>query len=138
MKNLLFVLLFISFSIVAAQEKVSDDEPLIITIADKWLKVVDKGNYEQSWREGSELFRAAVTKEQWVQALTGLRRPLGELKKRELKSKKYATQLPGAPDGEYYTFEYNTSYKNKVESTETVTAMKDKDGKWRVAGYFLK
>lgn len=134
----LILFFFISFSLVNGQEKVNDSETVAIAAVDKWFKVVDKGSYEQSWKDGSELFRGAITKEQWTQALSGLRKPLGDLKKRELTSKKYNTKLPGIPDGQYYTFEYKTSYQNKEESIETVTAMLDKDGKWRVAGYFLK
>lgn len=139
MKNLIVILLFMfSFAFVKAQENVSESEAIAVAAADKWLKVVDKGSYEQSWKDGSGLFRGAITKEQWTQALNGLRKPLGNLKKRELTSKKYSTKLPGVPDGQYYIFEYKTSYQNKEESIETVTAMLDKDGKWRVAGYFLK
>lgn len=139
MKNLIVILLLMVSGIaVNAQEKINDSEAVAIAAVDKWFKVVDKGNYDQSWKDGSELFRGAITKEQWSQALSGLRKPLGNLKKREITSKKYSTKLPGVPDGQYYTFEYKTSYLNKEESIETVTAMLDKDGKWRVAGYFLK
>jgi len=127
-----------SFVAIIAQENVSESEAIAIAAADKWLKVVDKGNYEQSWKDGSELFKGAITKEQWSQALNGLRKPLGKLEKREITSKKYSTKLPGVPDGQYYIFEYKTSFQNKEETIETVTAMLDKDGKWRVAGYFMK
>jgi hypothetical protein len=55
-----------------------------------------------------------------------------------LKSKKYATELPGAPDGEYVVIEYESSFEKKRNSTETVVPMKDPDGGWRVSGYFVK
>ena len=31
-----------------------------------------------------------------------------------------------------------SSFKNKRAAVETVTSMLDKDGKWRVTGYFIK
>jgi hypothetical protein len=34
--------------------------------------------------------------------------------------------------------QFDTSFKNKKSAIETVTAMLDKDGKWRVSGYFIK
>jgi hypothetical protein len=46
--------------------------------------------------------------------------------------------LSGAPDGEYVVIEYETSFEKKRNGIETITPMKDADGEWRVAGYFLK
>jgi hypothetical protein len=46
--------------------------------------------------------------------------------------------LPGAPDGEYVVIQYQTAFQNKKSAIETVTPMLDKDGHWRVAGYYIK
>ena len=46
--------------------------------------------------------------------------------------------LPGAPDGEYVVLQFDTSFANKKEAVETVTPMLDKDGKWKVSGYYIK
>ena len=86
----------------------------------------------------AQLFKAAVTKQQWEQSMVGVRRPLGKLISRKVKSKQYATSLPGAPDGEYVVIQFQTSFENKRAAIETVTPMLDKDGKWRVSGYYIK
>jgi hypothetical protein len=57
---------------------------------------------------------------------------------RKLKSKQYTRTLPGAPDGEYVVIQYETTFENKQSATETVTPMLDKDGVWRVSGYYIK
>ena len=57
---------------------------------------------------------------------------------RKLKSKSYSTSLPGAPDGEYVVIQFEASFENKKSAIETITPMLDKDGKWRVSGYFMK
>jgi hypothetical protein len=67
-----------------------------------------------------------------------VRKPLGKVIKRSVKSKQYATSLPGAPDGEYVIIQYETSFEKKKVSIETVTPMLEKDGKWRVSGYYIK
>jgi hypothetical protein len=54
-----------------------------------------------------------------------------------MKSKTYATSLPGAPDGEYVVIRYDTTFENKRASVETVTPMRDVDGTWRVSGYYV-
>ncbi len=46
--------------------------------------------------------------------------------------------MPGAPDGEYVVIQYDSSFEHKQAAVETVTPMLDKDGKWRVSGYYIK
>lgn len=115
-----------------AQEKAA------VTSAQKWLGLIDAGQYGESWKEASPMFRAAVSQQQWEQQLHAVRKPLGELVSRQVKDKKYATSLPGAPDGEYVVMQFDTSFQNKKSAVETVTAKLDKDGTWRMAGYFIR
>ncbi len=105
--------------------------------AEVWLKVIDAGEYGQSWEEMSALAKSAVTKAQWARdaAMLG---SLGKLKSRTLLSAKYATSVPGAPDGEYVIMEYESSFENKAKAVETITPMKDTDEAWRVAGYLVQ
>jgi len=35
--------------------------------ADQWLKLVDNGDYKQSWETASTIFKNAVTEDQWAQ-----------------------------------------------------------------------
>jgi hypothetical protein len=46
--------------------------------------------------------------------------------------------LPGAPDGDYVVIKFASSFENKASAVETVTPMKDTDGKWHVSGYYIK
>jgi hypothetical protein len=115
-----------------------DREKAAIVAAEKWLTIVDKGKYMESWEESSEYFKQALTQDQWQQAVQAVREPLGKLVSRKVKSATYTTSLPGAPDGQYVVIQFNTSFENKKSGTETVTPMIDKDGKWRVSGYYIK
>ena len=63
---------------------------------------------------------------------------MGKLLSRKLKSATYKTTMPGAPDGEYVVIQYDSSFEHKQAAVETVTPMLDKDGKWRVFGYYIK
>jgi hypothetical protein len=130
-----FTLLLGICSAVHAQQKA---EQLAQQSSDAWLSLVDSGKYADSWQEASQFFKAAVTKEQWQNALRGSRDPLGKVLSRKLKSATYKTTLPGAPDGEYVVIQYDSSFEHKQSAVETVTPMLDKDGKWRVSGYFIK
>ena len=115
-----------------------DKEKAAVNASKAWLKLVDEGKYFESWDEAAQYFKNAITKEQWKTSLESVRSPLGKVLSRNLKSKKYTKTLPGAPDGEYVVIQYETSFKNKQQAIETVTPMLDKDGKWRVSGYYIK
>ena len=83
-------------------------------------------------------FKGAVTKDQWKQQCGGARNPLGKLVSRKVKSRKYAEQLPSAPDGRYVVIEFEASFEHKASAVETVTPMLDSDGVWRVSGYYVR
>lgn len=106
--------------------------------ANRWLALTDACDFAGSWAQGATLFRAAVSKEQWSAALQSVRQPLGKLKTRTLLSAVYSNSLPGAPAGEYVLIQYSASFENGPVATETVTPMREKDGSWRVSGYFIK
>jgi len=103
-----------------------------------WLALVDSGQYAESWFQASSSFRGAVSKEQWLHALDTVRAPLGRMVSRRLKSATYTTKLPNAPAGEYVVLQYDSSFENAPGMVETVVPILEKDGKWKVSGYFVK
>lgn len=113
-------------------------QPPAVTAATAWLAEVDAGRYGASWDQAAALFRGAVTKAQWEQQLGAARSPLGKLVSRQVRSTQAAKSLPGAPDGDYLVIELAASYEHKQQATETVTVLFEKDGRWRVAGYFIR
>ncbi len=97
-----------------------------------------RGEYDQSWETAASFFKGAMGKGQWKKVMTGGRAPLGKLVSRQMDKAKYMEELPGAPDGKYVVIQFKTSFENKKSAIETVTPMLDKDGQWRVSGYYLK
>ena len=142
MKKLLLLSLFVFVMSCQAQNKESaidaDDINKAIESTNQWLGLVDSSHYGESWENSSDLFQNAITKSSWIETLEGIRTPLGKMITREIESKQYATSLPNAPEGEYVVIIYKTEFENRENSIETVTPMKDKDGKWRVSGYYIR
>jgi len=130
--------IFTAFSTIAAQDSSDDKEKAALDVALTWLAMVDEGKYLESWRDSSEFFKNVIKKEHWEKSMLTIRKPLGKLLSRQLKSKNYRTSLPGAPDGEYVVIQFDSSFENKKKAVETITPMMDKDGKWRVSGYYIK
>lgn len=132
------VIMVLILSTVSAGAGSPEKEATAAIAAEKWLGIVDGEKYVESWSEAAELFRNAVKQEQWEQLLRVSRKPLGRLVSRKIKTKTYTTSLPGAPDGEYVVFQFESSFENKKSAVETVTPMLEADGKWRVSGYYIK
>ena len=74
----------------------------------------------------------------WIMAAKDARRPLGAVKSRRPREWRYSTTIAGAPDGHYAMIQFDTRFEGKADAVETLTVMRDFDGLWRVAGYFVK
>ncbi|MDQ7826191.1 MAG: DUF4019 domain-containing protein [Candidatus Eremiobacteraeota bacterium] len=131
---------FFAAGLVCSAAATADEarEKAAVASSGTWLALVDKGSYDKAWDQASAYFKGAVTKAGLEASLKGVRDPLGKVLSRKLKSKTYSKTLPGAPDGEYVIIQYDTSFQKKAAAVETVTPMLDKDGKWRVSGYYIK
>ena len=140
MKRILWIAAALGAALIAAAvlgaepapEKTADEA------AQKWLGIVDSGKYAESWAAACELFKKSITAEQWETAVRAARGPLGKLLSRRLDKAQFTRSLPGAPEGEYVVLRYDASFENHKTAVETVTTTKEKDGSWRVAGYFVK
>ena len=119
-------------------QETKNAEKAAISAAEEWLALVDGENYGESWDEAAGIFKAAITRDRWIQVIQSSRKPMGKVLERELKSSTYYTSLPGAPDGEYVVIQFSTSFENNTSATETITPALDKDGQWRTSGYYIK
>lgn len=106
--------------------------------AKNWLELVDGKNYAESYDDAASFFKTMVKKDAWIDTLSNLRSMLRGAVSRKLVSAKYATKMPGAPDGEYVILVYKTKFTKKDDAKEVVVPMLDSDGRWRVSGYYIK
>ncbi len=112
-------------------------EKAAVAASGAWLALVDKGAYSKSWDQAAEIFKTMVMKEEWQTKLNTYRTPLGKVLERKVKSKQYTKTLVDSPEGEYVVLQCETVFKNKQTITETITSMLEKDGKWKVVGYYF-
>lgn len=109
-----------------------------VSAAERWLALLDAGQYGQCWDQADGFFQQKVTKEQWEEAMKTVRAPLGKMESRHLMGAEYKTDLPEAPPGKYVILQFQTKFANAPNMIETVTPMLEKDGQWRVSGWFIK
>jgi Protein of unknown function (DUF4019) len=138
--NGFFRLAFLAMSLAALSASAANEEAIAKAkeAAQSWLALADSGNGAKSWQSAASLFKAGVPQDKWEQAFAATRAPLGALKGRTLSSATYSRTLPGAPDGEYVVIQYSSQFANKASAVETVTPMREKDGSWKVSGYYIK
>ena len=104
---------------------------------EKWLGLLDRGEYGTAWDQCAQLFRQRVTREQWIDSLPSTRAPFGAVKSRKVELAAFKPSLPGAPDGQYVTVRYRTSFESKENAEELVTFTFE-DSLWRPTGYSIR
>jgi hypothetical protein len=134
------MLLLVIFTLAMPASRATAQEPDAVAqkSAQDWLALIDSGKYAESWQDASQLFKSHVSSKQWQSAAKATRLPLGKLQSRKVKSTTDSKTLPGVPDGQYVVIQYDSSFENKQSAIETVTDMLEKDGQWKVTGYFIK
>jgi len=109
---------------------------------DAWLRLIDEGNFTESWNTAASSFKTAITSEKWNTRIGEARKPLGALINRTRASSLYQTSVPkpngDVIKGEFVIEQYDSSFENLNAARETLTFTKDTDGQWRAAGYFIK
>lgn len=136
-------LAFATASFVHAQDNSAQEATVApaTVAAERFLAFVDRGDVPNSYNEMAAASRQMVSLQQWESAVKTVRSPLGTLVSRRMVTAVPTHNLPGAPEGDYVVIQYNTRF-SKLPSDqiaiETVTPMLDRDGNWRVSGYYVK
>ena len=126
--------------VVAVSAGRADDEVDTLPAQDAartWLVAVDAGAYGKSWDTSSEIFQKAIKRDDWEKTLVTARGQMGSAGARKTRLVQFTRNIPNVPEGEYVVIQYETAFENRA-AIETVTPVKEKDGTWRVAGYFIK
>jgi serine/threonine protein kinase len=107
-------------------------------VVQAWLKLMDDGDYAQSWETAADSFHDAITKTQWVATSKQVRQPLGQVWSRKLSSTAQPTTLPGMPHGSYFVVKFDTAFENFKPAVETVTFALTDDGQWKAIAYLIQ
>lgn len=135
----LFLLLFLVPEGMAwGKDTPADMEKAAVASAEEFLRLVDQGAYGEAWAKTADVFKRQVDEATLSANLQNTRPLFGKVVSRKVRSARYLTSAPGAPDGEYVLILYQTVFENKKAAMETVTPVLEADGKWRVAGYFIR
>jgi len=107
-------------------------------VAQRWLELLDRGDYDSAYYEAAPMLQRALTLEKWRQTMSALADKLGPAQEHQLLYGRPAQDLPGAPKGEYYLLVFKPRFAKQPQLLEQVALIKKSGGQWRVAGYYLK
>jgi hypothetical protein len=116
----------------ALQKSVDDS----LTAGRAWLKLLDQGNYGESWETATKFIQYTLTKEEWIQSMDILRKPLGSMIDRTLVDMRVAMNPPNVPEGEYMILVFDTKFSSGTTAKELLT-MQEHQGVWRLYTYSL-
>ena len=103
--------------------------------AHAWLLLLDRRDWGSAWDASSAVFRQTVPLGAWMDGIPKVREPFGALVEREPGQPLYKRTLAGRPDGDYVTVNFLTKFDKNPQVVETVTTVRESDGRWRVTGY---
>jgi hypothetical protein len=140
---ILFVMLFLTLFSTAQIFSAEDPELKKNVLAsqdaiEKWLSVVDRGQYGESWDIASPRLKFTIPRAEWIRTVENWRKPLGPFVSRELVDARMATDPPNMPSGDYMVFGYKSTFRNRNNVGELVITAQSPDGVWRVLSYIKK
>jgi ABC-type glycerol-3-phosphate transport system substrate-binding protein len=120
----------------AAQAAAAD--PAAREAAEKWLTMVEAGDFQASWDEAGEMFREGTTAQAWARQAADGQQRIGDLVSRELAELHAVTDPPDAPPAEYVFLRYRSEFSVAGAAVETVVLIRETERGWRVIGYFVQ
>jgi len=96
--------------------------------------LIDVENYAAAYAAEPARMRAATTEEQFIRSMTGRRQPFGGVLSRSFIGTAFTRKLTGAPDGQYQSILFRTSFAQKPLAAERVILSREPDT-WRVVDY---
>lgn len=100
-----------------------------------WLTLLDRRDWGTAWETSAATFRNAVPLATWLDGAPKARADFGALQERSPVTMAYKDRLDRMPAGDYVTVVFASKFQQRGEVQETVTTVREPDGRWRVMGY---
>ena len=144
MKFILAFVLAACAGVVAAQTMMPAQREAL-NAAERWLVPVDSQRYGDAWAMASESFKVKVSRDAFQDGIAKIRKDYGKVVKRSGEKMAFRGDVP-APDqgnaqpkvGAEVAILFDATFAGNKQAQEEVTMVLEKDGIWRVAGYYIK
>lgn len=103
--------------------------------AEKWLQLLDRQKYAESWESGSLTLRLTFPRQAWISFMEKVRKPYGSFISRTRLLERPAKDPANLPKGDYMVIVFGTAFSRQPKVNELVTLIQESDGQWRVLTY---
>ena len=97
-----------------------------------WLALMDKGDFAGTWQTASPGFRMVVSEAEWVGKCVKIRKPLGNVLARHLKTSGHRLF------GRCFKAQFATRFAGGFDAVETVQFSRQPDGSWKAITYIVR
>jgi hypothetical protein len=116
-----------------------------LNAAERWLVPIDGQRYGDAWSMSAESLKAKVPRDTFRDGIARIRKDYGKLVKRTGERMAFRGDMP-APDqgsaqpkpGTEVAIMFDATFASDKQAQEEITMVLEKDGVWRVAGYYIK
>lgn len=108
-------------------------------VARKLITALDDRDPGRVWPLVSATIHQQLNEAEWVEKLSRVRAPTGGIRRRSWRQNAlttYTTDIPGAPPGRYFLFEYRTGFNALLAIERVVIVAEGND--WRIAAYSVR
>lgn len=101
---------------------------------EKWLSLMDGGNYEEAWNRSAHGLQNSVSLARFIALAERTRKPLGAVMDRYQLTSLELSSLPDGREGVFQLRIFRTTFESGIELEETVVVESEDNG-WKVLNY---
>ena len=139
----LFAVLFGALVAFAHGQGMTPEQRDALNSAERWLVPVDAQRYADAWAMAATSFKGSVDRNKFRDGLRDVRKDYGRVVQRKAEKMGYLGSPPGPEDGgpkegAQISILFETRFVRDRMATEEMVMELEKDGVWRVAGYYIR
>lgn len=117
--------------------RAAENEDQVAVAARHFVTLHDAGDTGAAWRQLTPFAQILKQQDQWQRLHTALRKAYGPLEKRELRGVTLQNRYAMLPDGRYAIVQFDTVFRNKRTTVETVVLALSDGGRWLIHDYII-
>ena len=129
----------------AQAQSMAPEQREALNAAERWLVPVDAQRYADAWAMTAESFKTTVGRQEFRDGIGKIRKDYGRVVTRKAEKLGFIGEPPnpndadaGPKQGLQVAILFDTKFAGNKQAAEEVSVVLEKDGLWRVAGYYIR
>ena len=141
--DLLAAVLFGTLAAYAHAQGMTPEQRDALNTAERWLVPIDAQRYAEAWAMAAASLKDMIDRTKFRDGMRDLRKEYGRVVLRKAEKMAFVGSPPapedgGPKEGAQISILFDTRFVRNRQATEEVVMELEKDGLWRVAGYYIR